>query len=164
MFIFANKTCSCRPTEIEVLNSWGMYNKASILNRKMAMSLLLLLLIINMKTIAIISIVGIALLMKLELCWSQFQLQGPTFHPLHHTFFRQSKWKLQDPPQTPLHFNFQYLIVIIIGGEKKVSSDQSVYRKLLSKEDASSFIVPRYVELTVEKIWEKVKEVLSFMV
>ena len=94
-------------------NCLGSYNKASILNCKMAMSLLLLLLIINMKTIAIITIVGIALLMKLELCWSQFQLQGPTFHPLHHTFFHQPKWKLQDPPQTPLHFNFQYLIVII---------------------------------------------------
>ena len=92
-----------------------MYNKASILNRKMAMSLLLLLLIINMKTIAIIAIVGIALPMKLELCWSQFQLQRQTFHFLHHTFFHQPKWKLQDPPQTPPHFNFQYLIVIILG-------------------------------------------------
>ena len=51
----------------------------------------------------------------------------------------------------------------VIGGEKKVSSTQSVYRKLLSEEDARSFIVPRYAELTVEKIWEKVKEVSSLM-
>ena len=46
--------------------------------------------------------------MKLELCWSQFQLQGLTFHTEYMlTVFVHPLW-LQDPPQTPLHLYFQY--------------------------------------------------------
>ena len=54
-----------------------------MLNKEIEYDLMRTELIIKMKTIAVLAVVGIALPMKLELCWSQFQLQGMNFLPLY---------------------------------------------------------------------------------
>ena len=51
--------------------------------------------------------------MKLELCWSQFQLQGLTFFRLSLYWNGVILKSLPRPPKTPLHFRFVKFISII---------------------------------------------------